>query len=305
MSSQVNSDLSVLSKQTVCEPISELVAVIGAGTMGTGIAHDLALHGVDTVVVDINTDQLDICAKNIKQNLRLYQMHEVHGKLTVPRETILERLTFTTSLEDIADARFVIENVTEDWDIKQQVYQKMAEVCAPETVYGVNTSAISITQVASLMPVPENVVGVHLMNPVPLKPMVELIRGFRSSEDALNRMRALLARLNKESITVEDSPGFVTNRAMMIFVNEAIFMVQEHVASPSDVDTLFKSCFGHKMGPLQTADLIGLDTILKSLEVLYEGFNDSKFRPCFLLKKMVSAGKMGMKSGSGFYEYTQ
>ncbi len=281
----------------------KLVAVIGAGVMGTGVAHDLALHGRKAIVVDIDHGHLDNCASKICSNLRLYQVHEAHGRLLEPRDTIMGRLTFTTHLAEIAPAGIVIENVTEDWNIKKAVYQEMAEICTSATVFGVNTSAISITRVANLMPRPENVVGVHFMNPVPLKPMVEAIRGMLTSDATLQTIRNLLTSLGKSTVTVEDSPGFVTNRAMMIFVNEAIFMIQEGVASPTEVDTLFKTCFGHKMGPLQTADLIGLDTVLKSLESLYDGFNDSKFRPCFLLKKMVDAGRLGMKSGAGFYEY--
>ncbi|AWA98065.1 3-hydroxybutyryl-CoA dehydrogenase [Vibrio harveyi] len=303
MSLHLKGDTAEFVKLFGLSPESISIAVIGAGVMGTGVAHDLARHGFNTIVVDNDQNQLDTCASLINRNLRLYQVHEVHGKLTNSRQVILERLKFTTDLNQISDVSIVIENVTENWDIKQSLYQQMREICRPDTIFCVNTSAISITRVASLMPRPENVVGVHFMNPVPLKPMVELIRGMLSNEHALECIRELLAQLNKETITVEDSPGFVTNRAMMIFVNEAIFMVQENVASAADVDTLFKTCFGHKMGPLQTADLIGLDTILQSLEVLYEGFNDCKFRPCFLLKKMVSSGKLGMKSGSGFYEY--
>jgi 3-hydroxybutyryl-CoA dehydrogenase len=170
-------------------------------------------------------------------------------------------------------------------------------------VFAVNTSAISITRIASVTSRAPQVIGMHFMNPVPLKPMVEVIRGYHTSEQTIDTAKALVAAMDKECIVVNDSPGFVTNRVMMLTINEAIFMVQEQVSSVVEIDRLFKQCFGHKMGPLETADLIGLDTILLSIEVLYESFNDSKYRPCPLLKQMVDAGLYGRKSGRGFYTY--
>ena len=281
------------------------VAVIGAGVMGTGVAHNMAQYGISTNVVDISQSQLDKCRQMIEANLRLYNFHPQHKKKTHSTAEIMENIRFTTELDDIVECDLVIENITEDIEKKNALYTRMNTICGASTVFGVNTSAISITALSKLMRHPENVVGVHFMNPVPLMHTVELIRGVPTAERTLNIFHHLFAQLNKTGIVVNDSPGFVTNRAMMIFVNEAIFMVQEQIARAEDIDTLFKTCFGHKMGPLQTADLIGLDTILQSLQVLYESFNDDKYRPSFLLKKMVDAGYLGVKSGQGFYRYQQ
>ncbi|MCT8151549.1 colibactin biosynthesis dehydrogenase ClbD, partial [Klebsiella aerogenes] len=272
------------------------VAVIGAGVMGTGVAHNMAQYGISTNVVDISQSQLDKCRQMIEANLRLYNFHPQHKKKTHSTAEIMENIRFTTELDDIVECDLVIENITEDIEKKNALYTRMNTICGASTVFGVNTSAISITALSKLMRHPENVVGVHFMNPVPLMHTVELIRGVHTAERTLNIFHHLFAQLNKTGIVVNDSPGFVTNRAMMIFVNEAIFMVQEQIARAEDIDTLFKTCFGHKMGPLQTADLIGLDTILQSLQVLYESFNDDKYRPSFLLKKMVDAGYLGVKS---------
>jgi 3-hydroxybutyryl-CoA dehydrogenase len=219
------------------------------------------------------------------------------------RETVIGRIQFTTDYYSLKECETVIENVSEKWDIKKEVYNKINLICDKRRVFGVNTSAISITKIASQTDRPDKDVGVHFMNPVPLKPMVEVVRGHHTSEETIDYIKILMAGINKECIVVGDSPGFITNRTMMIFINEAIFSLYENVATANEIDTLFKTCFGHKMGPLQTADLIGLDTILYSLEVLYESFNDSKYRPCILLKKMVDAGLYGMKNGKGFYTY--
>ena len=273
------------------------VAVIGAGVMGTGVAHNMAQYGISTNVVDISQSQLDKCRQMIEANLRLYNFHPQHKKKTHSTAEIMENIRFTTELDDIVECDLVIENITEDIEKKNALYTRMNTICGASTVFGVNTSAISITALSKLMRHPENVVGVHFMNPVPLMHTVELIRGVHTAERTLNIFHHLFAQLNKTGIVVNDSPGFVTNRAMMIFVNKAIFMVQEQIARAEDIDTLFKTCFGHKMGPLQTADLIGLDTILQSLQGLYESFNDDKYRPSFLLKKMVDAGYLGVKSG--------
>lgn len=281
------------------------VAVIGAGVMGTGVAHNMAQYGISTNVVDISQSQLDKCRQMIEANLRLYNFHPQHKKKMPSTAEIMENIRFTTELDDIVECDLVIENITEDIEKKNALYTRMNTICGASTVFGVNTSAISITALSKLMRHPENVVGVHFMNPVPLMHTVELIRGVHTAERTLNIFHHLFAQLNKTGIVVNDSPGFVTNRAMMIFVNEAIFMVQEQIARAEDIDTLFKTCFGHKMGPLQTADLIGLDTILQSLQVLYDSFNDDKYRPSFLLKKMVDAGYLGVKSGQGFYRYQQ
>jgi 3-hydroxybutyryl-CoA dehydrogenase len=227
----------------------------------------------------------------------------IKSEKKVDAKEIISLIEFTTDQRLLSEADFVIENVTEKWEIKKQVYEQIDSICPPHCVFAANTSAIPITRIASATRRAPQVLGIHFMNPVPLKSTVEVIRGYHTSEQTLETALALLARMGKTGIVVNDSPGFVSNRVLMLTINEAIFLLQEGVASAEDIDTIFKNCFGHKMGPLETGDLIGLDTILYSLEVLYEAFNDSKFRPCPLLKKMVDAGLHGRKSGAGFYKY--
>jgi 3-hydroxybutyryl-CoA dehydrogenase len=198
---------------------------------------------------------------------------------------------------------FVVENVVEKWDVKRQLYPQLDAICPPACIFAANTSAISITKLGGATRRPDRVLGMHFMNPVPMKTTVEVIRGHHTSAETLARGKAFLAQMGKEGIVVNDLPGFVSNRVLMLTVNEAIFVVQDQVASPADVDKIFKQCFGHKMGPLETGDLIGLDTILYSLDELYAAYRDPKFRPCPLLQKMVDAGLHGRKSGKGFYTY--
>jgi len=218
-------------------------------------------------------------------------------------DDILKNIKFTTKYDDFDSVDMVVENVTEDWQAKKNVYCELRGVCKAGTIYGVNTSCFSITKIGSLLPEPDKVIGIHLMNPVPMKAMVEVIRGYSTTESTIEIMNSALKSLGKTPIVVEDFPGFVTNRVMMLMINECVWTVQDGVAKPRDVDKIFRLGFGHKMGPLATADLIGLDTILNSLIVLYESYNDPKFRPCPLLRKMVDAGLLGKKSGKGFFEY--
>jgi len=212
-------------------------------------------------------------------------------------------MALTTRLEDVASCAFVIETVTEDWEIKKPVSEQLERVVPPEVCFGANTSCLSITRIASVTRRPANVVGVHLMNPVHLMPTVEVIRGLHTSDSALDTLVALLSRLGKEAITVQDLPGFVSNRISHLFMNEAAFVLQDNLASAEQIDQIFKKCFGHKMGPLETADLIGLDTVMRSLDVLYESFQDPKYRCCPLLRKLVHAGHLGRKTGRGFHAY--
>lgn len=278
------------------------IGVIGSGVMGIGVAQSFAQAGYQVILVDVSDKILEEAKQKISANLRFHLLFH-KGVKNESRDTVLARIEFTTDYQQLKDVDFVVENVTENWTIKKEVYSKIDSICPEHCIFGVNTSAISITKVASVTKRPSKVIGIHFMNPVPIKPVVEIIRGYHTSEETISITKELLASADKKAITVNDSPGFITNRAMMIFVNEAIFTVHEQVATPEEVDELFKTCFGHKMGPLQTADLIGLDTILYSLDVLYESFNDDKYRPCVLLKKMVDAGLHGMKSGQGFYTY--
>jgi 3-hydroxybutyryl-CoA dehydrogenase len=215
------------------------------------------------------------------------------------------RITTTAEFEALADVDFVIETITENWPAKEDLFHRLDSVCAQDCVLASNTSAISITRIGSATCRPEQVVGIHFMNPVFLRPTVEVIRGFHTSEQTLDIARQLLARMGKECVVVNDMPGFVSNRVLMLMINEAIFLVQDRVAEVEDIDRVFRDCVGHTMGPLATADLIGLDTILYSLEVLQESYADNKYRPCPLLKQMVHAGLLGRKSDQGFYDYQE
>jgi len=279
-----------------------LIGVVGAGVMGVGVAQNLAQAGHRVILLDISEEILKRAREEIAKNIRFQRLFS-KTKEQESAEAIVDRIRFTTNYAPFADADFVIENVTEKWEIKKQVHEQLDAVCPTHCVFAANTSAISITRISSATKRPEKVIGMHFMNPVPMKPVVEVIRGYHTSEETIARAKDLLATMGKEGVVVNDMPGFVSNRVLMLTVNEAIFLVQDQVASAEEVDKIFKSCFGHKMGPLETADLIGLDTILYSIEVLYESFNDSKYRPCPLLKKMVDAGLYGRKSGQGFYTY--
>lgn len=282
----------------------ETIGVIGAGVMGAGVAQDLAQHGRRVILVDLQDAALAKARQEIQRNLRMQGLFRRQGP--GPAESsaaVLERITFTTDYQSLGEIDFAVENVVEKWPVKEQVYRLLDAICPPRCVFGANTSAISITRIGSATHRPDRIIGMHFMNPVPLKSTVEVIRGFHTSEETLAKAQELLSLLGKEGIVVNDMPGFVTNRVLMLTINEAIFVVQDQVASHQDVDRIFKTCFGHKMGPLETGDLIGLDTVLFSLEVLYESYNDDKYRPCPLLRKMVAAGLHGRKSGRGFYAY--
>ncbi len=278
------------------------VGVIGAGVMGVGVGQNLAQTGHEAVLVDVSQEILERAREEIRRNLRFQGMFQKGAPKEDPA-AVLRRLTFTTDLESLADADLVVENVPEKWEIKREVYPRIDAICPERTIFAVDTSCFSITGVGALTRRPDRVIGVHFMNPVPLKPMVEVIRGPHTSEGTIETTREFLRRMGKDCIVVNDLPGFVSNRVLMLTVNEAVFLVQDGVAAADQIDLLFKSCFGHKMGPLETADLIGLDTILYSLEVLCESYNDPKYRPSPLLRKMVDAGLLGRKSGRGFHDY--
>jgi 3-hydroxybutyryl-CoA dehydrogenase len=280
----------------------QVIGVIGAGVMGTGVAQNLAQTGHKVVVIDRCEEALQKAQANIAQALRFQRFFKANSQAEKPAD-ILARIQLGTDMKALAQASYVIENVTENWAIKREVYAALESHCPAECIFAANTSAIPITRIGSATRRPAQVIGIHFMNPVPQKPTVEVILGFHTSDATLETTRALLQRMGKNCVVVNDSPGFVSNRVLMLTINEAIFLLHEQVASAESVDQIFKSCFGHPMGPLETADLIGLDTILYSLDVLYESFNDPKFRPCPLLKKMVDAGLWGRKNGRGFYTY--
>lgn len=279
------------------------VGVVGAGVMGVGVAQNLAETGHQVVLVDVADEQLDKARAAIHQNLRMRGFFTKSKEPKEQSDVVLRRINFTTDYDQFGQTDFVIENVVEKWEVKAEAYRRLDAICPEHCVFAANTSAISITRIGSATRRPDRVLGMHFMNPVPLKSMVEVIKGYHTSQETLDRAEALLAAMGKECIVVNDMPGFVSNRVLMLTVNEAIFVVQDQVTTAENVDRIFKSCFGHKMGPLETGDLIGLDTILLSLEVLNESYNDTKYRPCPLLKKMVNAGLLGRKSGRGFYNY--
>jgi 3-hydroxybutyryl-CoA dehydrogenase len=283
------------------------VGVIGAGVMGIGVGQSLAQGGMEAVLVDVSDAVLEHAKGEIRKNLRFQGMFQkdapTKGSTKESADTVLGRIRYTTLLEELNDVDFVVENVPEKWEIKRGIYPRIDAICPQRAVFAVNTSCYSITRVGALTKRPDRVIGMHFMNPVPLKPMVEVIRGHHTSEETIATARGFLGRMGKDCILVNDMPGFVSNRVLMLTINEAVYVLQDGVATAEQVDQLFKTCFGHKMGPLETADLIGLDTILYSIEALYESYSDSKYRPCPLLKKMVDAGFHGRKNGKGFYDY--
>jgi len=280
------------------------VGVIGAGTMGTGVTVDLVLHDIQTVLVDLSQEILDAARQEISQSVRFAPMIQ-KGIPKVPVKEALAKITFTTDINAVADCDYIVENVTEDVAIKEKVYRQLDGICKPEAIFGVDTSCISITKVAGFTGRPDKVIGMHFMNPVYAKPVMEVMRGFHTSDETVVHSEEFLALLNKKAIVVNDFPGFVSNRISHLFMNEAAWVVQDQVATAEQVDNIFKKCFGHKMGPLETADLIGLDTVMDSLQVLYDSYQDPKFRCAPLLKKLVDAGHLGRKSGRGFYPYSK
>lgn len=282
--------------------IFKQIGVIGAGTMGVGVTVDLVFHGIHSVLVDISAECLEKAKSEMIKQIRFAPLlYKEAPKMQV--EDALKQVTFTTQLEDVRECEYIVENVTEDWEIKKEIYPELDRICNPDTCFGVDTSCISITKVGNITKRPDKIIGVHFMNPSYLKPVIEVMRGYHTSDDCLEKTKTLLTQLGKEAIVVKDFPGFVSNRISHLFMNEAAFVYQDGVATAEQIDGIFKKCFGHKMGPLETADLIGLDTVMKSLDVLYESYQDPKFRCCPLLRKMVDAGLMGRKTGKGFYDY--
>ena len=279
------------------------LGVVGAGVMGRGLAQTAAQAGIDVVLVDVDAGALDSARSEIFNTIRLASMMQRETSQEEPVEAVLERIATTTDLAALSEVDFLVENISEKIALKEILYPQLDDICNADCVFAANTSAISITRIGGWTQRPERILGMHFMNPVPMKPMVEVIRAFHTSEATIDRAKAFLADISKEGVVVNDMPGFVSNRVLMLTVNEAIFLLQDQVATAADIDKIFKGCFGHKMGPLETGDLIGLDTILYSLDVLYDAYNDSKFRPAPLLKKMVDAGLYGRKTGEGFFKY--
>jgi 3-hydroxybutyryl-CoA dehydrogenase len=279
------------------------IGVIGAGVMGTGVAQNLAQVGYQVILIDISPEILTRAKEEIYNKIRLQTLFQKNKENAPDPDSIIAQINFTTDYQHLITAEYIIENATEKWDIKAKIYSVIDQICNPDCIFAVNTSCISITKIAALTKRPDKVIGTHYMNPAPMKTTVETLRGYHTSGETIETTKQLLASMGKECILVNDYPGFVSNRISHLFMNEAAFVVQDQVASPQDVDDIFKQCYGHKMGPLETADLIGLDTVVNSLDVLYESYQDPKFRCCPLLRKMVDAGLYGVKSGQGFYTY--
>jgi 3-hydroxybutyryl-CoA dehydrogenase len=277
------------------------IAILGAGVMGTGLAQAFGEAAYRVTVIDNSEAALSRCRKDVENN---YRLQRLFGKGSATLGEALNYLEFTSSCDALGGVEAIIENVTEIWEVKKKLHEAIRELYQSGTLVAINTSVIPITRLANVTKEPQFTVGMHFMNPVPLSAAVEVIRGYHSSAEAVERAVGLAQVIGKEAIIVNDFPGFVTNRVLMLTLNEAIWTVQDQVAEPREVDRIFKLCFGHKMGPIETADLIGLDTVLLSLHELYNNYHDSKFRPCPLLQKMVDAGLCGRKSGRGFYDYS-
>ncbi len=275
--------------------------VVGAGTMGNGIAHVLALAGIDTKLVDVDPAALERGLATIRRNLE----RQVSKGTIAEREAeaALGRIVPAASPAELADAQMVVEAAPEKAELKGRIFEQLSEVVGPEAVLASNTSSIAITGLAAHARRPERVVGMHFMNPVPVMRLVEVIRGLETSDETTELVMELARRLGKTSVEVADYPGFVSNRVLMPMINEAVFCLMEGVADAEAVDTVMKLGMNHPMGPLALADLIGLDTCLHILEVLHGELGDDKYRPCPLLRKYVAAGRLGRKSGRGFHEY--
>lgn len=277
------------------------VAVVGAGTMGNGIAHVFAQSGWDTVLIDTSADAIARGMATIKKNLdRLEKKGVIGHQLSV--ET-LGRITTSTNLDDLDNIDLAVEAATENPEIKFQIFEDLDRLAPPGTILASNTSSISITEIAAQTKRPHQVIGMHFMNPVPVMTLVEVVRGRHTDDETVARTVEVAKALGKTPVVVKDAPGFVSNRVLMPMINEAIFCVQEGVATSEAVDQVMKLGMNHPLGPLALADLIGLDVCLAILEVLLEGFGDPKYRPAPLLKQMVAAGQLGRKSGQGFYAY--
>ncbi len=276
------------------------IAVIGAGTMGTGIAQVAATSGFDVILNEVDENSLQRSLKIMDKSLSKLQEK---GRLSEDKDVVLARIAATTKLEDCAGADFVVEAVFESFDVKKDVLVKLDQMLRPEVIIGSNTSSISITRLAALTGRPERFMGMHFMNPVPLMKLVELIKGIATSQEAYDVVKGLAEKMGKVPVEANDYPGFIANRILIPMINEAVCALMEGVGTVEAIDEVMKLGMNHPMGPLALADLIGLDVVLFIIEVLYDGFKDPKYRPCPLLRKMVDAGYLGRKSGKGFYDY--
>ena len=279
------------------------IGLVGAGTMGSGIAQAGALSGYDVTMQDISDEQV---AKGIKSITKSLERLAARDKISsTDQSSALARIEGTTTLDDLAECDVVIEAATENMELKIAVFAQLDALCKSDTILASNTSSLSITRLAAATRRHDRVIGLHFFNPVPIMKLVEIVRALQTSDETFTEMDTLTRQLGKEPVSVQDSPGFVVNRMLVPMINEAIFVLHEGLASAEEIDTAMKLGANHPIGPLALADMIGIDVCLFVMEILHNDFADSKFRPCPLLKKMVNAGYLGRKSGRGFFDYSQ